>query len=406
VKFIAMLLMFTAAGAAMAFQNEVKVNPRGYLYGEVTMKTGNTYRGPMRWGTEEIFWDDLFNSSKEEIPFEEFVPEKALSRKREIKVFGYKVATYRDRDRLTRQFIARFGDIERIRTAGGNGADVYMKSGAKIYVRGFSNDVGADITVWDATIGKIELNWKRIDVIQFMAVPPDAPLTAPRLQGKVETDIGDFEGFIQWDAQEAIGTDKLDGETPDGDLSIDMAGIRSIERRNSGSSLVTLKDGRELVMRGSNDVNDDNRGIYIEDARYGRVKVTWERFRKATFVDSGDTGRGYDDFKPLGELKGSVVAKAGRSAKGRLVYDIDEAEGWEMLNGNIDKVEYTIPFSMIAAIAPRRDYAAVVTLRNGETLTLEDAVDVNDGNLGLLVFAKDGGEPEYFNWDDIEKIEF
>ena len=39
-----------------------------------------------------------------------------------------------------------------------------------------------------------------------------------------------------------------------------------------------LKDGRRLLLDGSNDVNSSNRGIYVEDERFGRVRVKWDAF--------------------------------------------------------------------------------------------------------------------------------
>ena len=60
---------------------------RGYLYGTVETASGNTYSGLLRWGTEEAFWDDLFNSTKTELPYlEDHAGEQ--KRKSEIKVLG------------------------------------------------------------------------------------------------------------------------------------------------------------------------------------------------------------------------------------------------------------------------------------------------------------------------------
>ena len=43
----------------------------GYLYGTVTTNSGNEYTGILRWGSEEAFWDDVFHSLKEELPYAE-----------------------------------------------------------------------------------------------------------------------------------------------------------------------------------------------------------------------------------------------------------------------------------------------------------------------------------------------
>ena len=77
------------------------------------------------------------------------------------------------------------------------------------------------------------------------------------LYGKVETRGGTFEGFIQWDHDECLSTDELDGESEDGDVEIPFGRIRSIEKYRRGS-LVVLETGRELYLTGSNDVDNDN----------------------------------------------------------------------------------------------------------------------------------------------------
>ena len=97
----------------------------------------------------------------------------------------------------------------------------------------------------------------------------------------VETEIGDFEGYVMWDKEECLSTDLLDGESEDGDLSIEMGRIASIEPRGRSSSIVILDDGRKLRLRGSNDVDDDNRGIMIEDERYGKITVVLGLLRSA-----------------------------------------------------------------------------------------------------------------------------
>jgi hypothetical protein len=46
---------------------------------------------------------------------------------------------------------------------------------------------------------------------------------------------------------------------------------------------VTLLDGREFVMRGSNDVNDENKGIFVKQADGETVLVDWEEFDRVEF---------------------------------------------------------------------------------------------------------------------------
>ena len=62
-----LLVLGTLSGATLA-QSSAASN-QGWIYGTVETRSGNEYTGTLRWGTEEAFWDDLFNSSKEDLPY-------------------------------------------------------------------------------------------------------------------------------------------------------------------------------------------------------------------------------------------------------------------------------------------------------------------------------------------------
>lgn len=382
---------------------------QGFIYGHVVTESGTEYQGFLRWGTQEAFWDDLFNSSKVELPFYDYLDDDdydELSRRtrRRISIFGININIEGDGEwSASRQLTTRFGDIARIEPYGSGRAVLYMKNGTDIEVSG-GGDLSDRIHVIDPSLGEIDLRWDRIESIEFMTAPHNATAPATRLYGTVETYEGEFVGFIQWDLDECLDSDLLDGDTDDGDISIEMGRIQSIERRSSRRSLVTLKDGRELRLHGSNDVNEENRGIMIEDERFGRVTVDWDSFNKVTFRDPGHTGNSYDDYAPLGELSGTVIHEDGERYSGQIVFDMDENEGWEILDGEIDGIEFDIPFYRVAAVEPLRGGRSVVELFNGERLTLENTADVDESNAGVLVL--NGRRSTYISWDEIERVEF
>jgi hypothetical protein len=396
--------------AACAQRASAKDDNGGFLYGRVVTESGSEYNGFLRWGNQEAFWDDLFNSAKQNFPYMDYLDEDDLenlrrTHRKQYNFFRKWRITIDDDRPLSRMFICRFGDIKRIEPEGEGEAVLFMKSGTEYEVEGAADDVTSNIHVNDAGLGLIELHWDKIELIEFKAVPRGADPGVWRLYGTVETDEGPFEGYIQWDKQECINTDKLDGDTEDGDVSIDMGRIRSIERRSSRASNVVLEDGRELVLRGSNDVNDENRGIMVADPRYGRVTVGWDAFEKVTFRDPPGSGPGYDDFPARGPLEGKVTTEDGDVYTGRLVFDLDESEGWEILNGDLGDVSFDIPFYMIARLEPQRHDECLVVLSGGEEITLEDAQDVSDNNAGILIL-QDGKQPKYVEWRDVAKIEF
>ncbi len=381
------------------------VDARGFLHGTVETRSGKQYTGVLRWGNEEAFWDDLFNSSKRDLPYMDLRPEE--EERSEIRIFGLTIGYSWDEGASGRQFVARFGDIAEIRPGRGSRAEVLMKSGTTYRIDGASNDLGGTIVVLDGSLGEVEVPWKRIERIAFSPTPAAVRAPATRLYGKLVTEDDTFEGWIQWDSQECLSTDKLDGESEDGDLSIEMGKIRAIERASRRGAYVELKDGRKLLLKGTNDVNDSIRGIFVEDERYGRVKVSWDVFDRVDFVDTVKSGRGYDEYAPGRALTGTVTDRSDRTHTGSLVFDLDETESWELLHADRYGVEYIIPFDLIRSIEPDRRDGSKVTLKSGSVLEFEEGHDVTERNAGLAILAAGDEESRfYLPWEDARRIEF
>jgi hypothetical protein len=406
----ALLLTAILAGLALPGAVLARNETQGFIYGRVTTTSDSVYEGRLRWnGDEEAFWGDHFNATKEDRPYLEDLPRRERERERErddsVRILGIRIGSSRWTS-ASRSLVARFGDMTKIEVRRGDEATLHMKSGAKVDVDGGSNDLGGTVHVWDKEVGEVKLDWDRIATIELLPTPASIDVPVTRLHGKVKTDVGDFEGFVQWDQEECVSTDELDGDSADGDVSIPMGNLKSIERRSSRSSTVVFRSGREMVLDGTNDVDDDNRGIFVEDPRFGRVLVSWDAFERVDFSQAGPSGPAYDDFKPAGPLRGKVTDTDGKSTSGRIVFDMDESEGWEMLNGSRRDVEYNIPFSLIRSVVPESRSSSRVVLKGGEEVILEDAADVDDDNDGVLVIPDGGGEPTYVEWGDVERIDF
>ncbi len=399
----------TPAGAAETYQ--------GFLYGRITAVGGTIYEGRLRWGTdEEAFWGDYFNGFKDENPWATHVPPEMLPKERRpIEIFGLEIAHRERQIGLGRFFMARFGDITRIE-ARGRDVRVTLKSGTVFHLdRLEASDFDDSVRVWDARRGVVDLDSLRILTIELL---PTAPLAAvpARLHGTVRTGQGDFTGFVQWNREEGVGSDELDGRTAEGELGQRFDTIRSIARRSPDSSLVTLLDGREIVLSATPEVGRGNRGIYLDDRRYGRVLISWDAFERLDFSTGADvtpgspadTGPAYAAFPPGHPLTGSVTTRAGRNLAGRLVYDLDESETTETLDAQSRGVDYTIPFGLIAAVVPLGPDArgAKVILHGGEELQLEGTADVDRRHIGLLVFTSGNEAPAYVRWEEVERIDF
>jgi hypothetical protein len=378
----------------------------GFIYGRITAVDGATYEGRLRWGIDqEAFWGDYFNGTKDENPWMVHAPvaQRPAARRR-IEIFGFRIGGG-DPPGFRRLFMARFGDIARIEAQFAT-VQVTLKSGTTVTLDRFAaGDIDDGVRVWDISRGIVDLDARRIRTIEFLAAGrlDGAP---GRVHGAVRTRHGEFTGFIQWDQDDGVSTDELEGRSGNGRLRLRFDTIRSIARHSRDGAVVTLLDGREVVLSGSREVDRNNRGIYVDDARYGRVLILWDAFERVDFSPGG-TGPGYDDFPPGRALAGSVTTRAGRRLAGRLVYDFDESETTETLDAALPGVDYNMPFGLLASILPRgRDGRGTVILRDGEELELERTGDLGDGNAGMLIFAGGVERPEYVPWADVARVDF
>ncbi|MEE4273317.1 MAG: hypothetical protein V2I67_16705 [Thermoanaerobaculales bacterium] len=399
------LAAFTVVTTASSIVHASSVD--GYIYGTVETRSGSSYSGILRWDDEEAFWDDLFHSAKGDLPYSDYAEKPEVDEdlewwRRMVKTISNEMGVHHE----SRVVAVRFGDLREIRPEGGGKAVLVLRDGSELQVEGYANDVSASVVVHDAKPGRVEVPWKKIERIVFQETPGDADPGSFRLRGTVTTDDGRLEGFIQWDNEECLSTDLLDGDEDDRRLSLAMGEIRSIEKISSRRALVVMKDGAEHRLSGTNDVNDDIRGIHVEDPRYGRVEVSWDGFREVVFDDPGSSGPGYGSYGPGRRLSGTVRLKGGDWRRGNLVFDLDEEWSWEMLDGEADELDYTIPFAQIASIAPAGSRGSVVTLRNGLELELEGSHDVDVDNSGVVVVPTKGGEPVHVVWHEIDVIEF
>ena len=396
----------------------------GSLYGRITTGDGATYEGWLRWGgDEEAFWGNYFNGHKDENPWAVHTPIEKLNEERSpVEILGFEISLGERPIDLGRPFMARFGDIVRIE-AHGDGVRgvldnriaydpdvrVTLKSGTTFDLDRLSaGDFDDGVRVWDARRGVVDLGPRQIRSIEFLH--NEQPGAAPaRLHGTVRTRQGDFTGFLQWDREEAAGRDVLVGKTAEGARSVRFDSIRAIARHASDGALVTLLDGREILLTGTRKVGPGHRGIYVDDRRYGRVLVSWGAVERVDFSPGG-AGPSYGDFPTGHPLRGQVTTRAGRRLAGRLVYDLDESETTETLDAPSRGVDYTIPFGLVASIAlidagEEADEPATVTLHNGETLHLERRGDLGDGNAGMLIFGEGQEHPEYVPWADVAQID-
>jgi hypothetical protein len=226
------------------------------LFGTVITRDGMEFTGFVCWDVDEVLTADILDGNDQE----------GLRRK------------------------IPFRDIASIRRNSSSSSLVRLIDGEEMVLRG-TNDVNSSnsgILVLDPELGQVELDWDTFEELIL-----DSPDTAPdydsfarigRIAGIVFTRGGErYEGLIRWDDDETHTWEFLDGELNDIQFDIEFSKIRSIDRLSSREAEVVLLDGRRLELRGSNDVDSDNDGIFVIDEKGNETRIDWQDFERAVF---------------------------------------------------------------------------------------------------------------------------
>jgi hypothetical protein len=213
---------------------------------------------------------------------------------------------------------------------------------------------------------------------------------------------------VAWDLDETLATDVLDGDPEDGErVRIPLGDVAQVAHESRSSARVRLTTGGELVLRGTNDVNDDNRGIEISDPSFGRAIVGWDDFVSLRFHPRSGAPIGKAAFDGGAPLRGTVVSQDGRRVSGLVRWDNDEEHTWEMLDVESDGVALAIELGRVRSIE-RAGEAARVTLRDGRIFDVEgteELTDVGESNRGIFV-TPDGGETALVRWRELVSATF
>src|SRR5262249_582387 len=138
---------------------------------------------------------------------------------------------------LTHVLAVRFGDLKRIEVRGGERAIAEFRNGEEMELRGGSNDIGARITVvaprrgreGGGGRGREEGGGRPVRASEFGATPTRREdKRGEPLYGTVRAGRYDYTGRIQWDSDECLSIDTLDGDTPDGRAHVPFEEIASI----------------------------------------------------------------------------------------------------------------------------------------------------------------------------------
>ncbi len=379
-----------------------------YLFGIVTTTDNHSYTGPIRWGNEEVFWTDIFNSTKTGRDYLQHLVQNnntmlSIENKDHQELLTVQVD---DAFSQIHTFECQFGDIQSIQVISNSRVDLQLKNNFVYHLKNGSNDVNTTIRVIDENSGLIKVPWDNIDRVEFLDAPADfSDRFGDPLTGTVQTTQGSFTGQIEWDQDERLTTDILNGDAEHEEMGLPFGTIRSIIKHQEGSQVVMVT-GDEFLLTGSNDVDSRNRGIIVTINGLGRIKIPWEAFIRVIFdKDVVYAGPGYNDFPEPETLKGTVFDKNDQIFWGAIVYDLDEAFDTEFLQGKSEEIEYQIPFWNIRSVTPMDDESSGVLLKNGEKLILSNMQDVSHRNEGILIF-EDISSIIKIDWGEVMEVQF
>lgn len=228
------------------------------LYGKVTTRRGDEFVGWVEWDVDEVMTTDILDG------------DQGSRRNRKI----------------------RFEKIKSIERRSSSSAIVVLKTGNEIRLSG-TNDVNSGnrgIRVKDPALGRISIDWNDFEMVEFMPPPRDRlPKYSDfdgghEIEGVVFTEDGErFEGKIIWDADETYTWEHINGDYHDMDVVVEFADIASIEKHSRRGAIVTTKSGRNMLLKGSNDINYENSGIIVELSDGDEIEIDWYDFEKAEF---------------------------------------------------------------------------------------------------------------------------
>lgn len=405
---------FVAGAAALLHVAPAAGQSPDRLWGEVLTAAGERHTGYLRWDRNEAGWADLLDGERTRDP--ELVDriavalgDEAPERTRSVEFLGVRISWDDDEGTDRVASAVRFARVQELRTVGDDRAILVLKGGGEVEFLATSTDVGSglrELVVEVPGSTAVELAWRDVDRIRFGPVPGDAADPgASRLHGTVQDRWGErWTGYLSWDRDEALTSDVLDGDEGGEDREIRFELVAGIERRDEGGARVLLRNGRELVLTGSNDVDDGHRGVQISDPGLGAVEVPWDSFASVRFHPPAEPW-GYDALGSPAGIRGTVEAEGGARYTGRIVWDGDETSEWEMLDGSSRGVSYSIEFAQVSSVEKLTSRSARVTLRDGRVIELGESNDVDRGNRGIVIEGDDGSF-DVVDWRDFRRADF
>ncbi len=390
-------------------------NHEPIIYGTVTETNGQTFTGSLRWGNQETFLSDIFNGRKIAT-----VGIEHLSEDEQDDLMDHQPgpqATIGDLQITFKSFFGKeidqpyfnvpFGSVKTLEID--NKKNLFIATlhdGTTIVSDGrSSNDLDSDIFVKDLQGETKEFELDDLSLITFSKAPQAALTFGDGIYGTVTSSIGTFQGRVMWDKDERLTYEELDGEDESQDYEIKFADIKSIER-SGNASIVELTNETTLNLTGTNDVNNGNRGIWVDHPDLGRVEIEWLQFKKLVIEDVDVDWMDFDDYVNMTKpLKGQVELKDGTKldADG-ITYDMNQQSSAELMYVDVNEANREIPLRTIQKITVKHEQAAEFLLQDQSTVLAYGNRSVTRENNGILLTQN--GNHKWIPWEQVQAVVF
>ena len=389
-------------------------NPEPTLYGTVTHENGQSVTGSIRWGDQESFLSDIFNGEKLSTTGIEHLSDdekEALENhqpgpKAQIGGLAITFKSFFGKEIKLPKFNVHFGAIKKIEHSNGT-FTVTLHDGSSFQTNDQHNDTSDEVFVLNTEGETTAYEIEDLSSIVFSAAPENAKTFNDGIYGTVNSELGTFYGRIMWDKDERTLSEKLDGNDESQEHDINFSAIKSIEKVNEGNAAkVELKDGNTLVLKGTNDVNNSNRGIWIDNPETGRVEIKWQQFTKLNIETVDVDWKSFNDYVAQAKkISGTITLKDKQQIKAdALTFDLNQQSQAELFDADMNGSNRQVPFKLIKKITQKNKQAVELLMRNDQQMMAYGSRNVTQDNNGVLATIND--KHQWYQWEEIESIEF
>ncbi len=389
-------------------------NPEPVIYGTATETNGNQVTGTIRWGDQEAFLSDVFNGTKLETVGIEYLSEdekeilEAHQPGPQARIGDFQVTfkSFFGKEIKRPYFNLHFGSIAKLSIDESKNLFVAtLHDGTQIKSNNDNNDLSDEVYFLTDEGNTIEYDLDDLISIEFSKAPDNAKTYDQGIYGTITSDIGTFKGRVMWDQDERMVSEKLDGHENGQEYNLKFDEIRSIERKGN-KSLVELLDGKTLMLGDTNDVDNGNRGIWLDNPQFGRVEIKWSQFHKFEIQEVDVKWMTFDDYQAIKKpLKGHVKLKDESTVEAdEITFDLNQKSSFEFLYADVKDSNWQIPFKNIKKMTKVSDAGVELVLNDDSKLFAYGNRSVTRDNNGVM--AKVNGRHKWIQWTDIQSIEF